>query len=308
MRPGEALACTRSAEGPDGCGTGRHCSVCGAFLAIVDSRAADVSSRRECRLARGDGAGACLDLEVIATPLAVAGMRLTVLALRDIGAEKRRGVLEKVFSHDVLNTAGGINGLAMALAEGEFREPAREAEARGWMAELSARLVDEITHQRKLLAGEQAEFVPDWGAVAVGTLLRRIQTLYANHDIAACRRLALGPVPEVTIVSDGAILRRIISNLVKNALEATAPGESVTLSAVQEGEGVVFSVHNPGIMPEEVQLQPFQRSFSTKSDEGRGIGTYSAKLFGERYLKGKVDFTSNVSAGTTFSLTVPRRY
>jgi nitrogen-specific signal transduction histidine kinase len=307
-RPGEALACSRFAEGPDGCGTGRHCAVCGAVLAIVESQKSNVSSRRECSLALDDNAGTCLDLEVVATPLVLAGMHLTVLAMRDVGAEKRRSVLEKVFFHDVLNTAGGINGLATALAEGEFRGPEQEAQARGWMVELSARLIDEITHQRKLLAAERGEFVPDWGAVAVRALLQEVQTLYANHEIAAGRRLVLGPVPEVTIVSDGAILRRIIGNLVKNALEATAPGETVTLFAAQDGEGVVFVVHNPGVMPEEVQLQLFQRSFSTKSGDGRGIGTYSVKLFGERYLKGKVAFTSTEQAGTTFRFTVPRGF
>ncbi len=308
MRPGEALGCVRSDEGPDGCGTGRHCSVCGAFLSIVENQMENVSSRRECRLARAGSAGACLDLEVTATPLAIGGMRLTVLALRDISAEKRRSVLEQVFFHDVLNTAGGISGLAAVLAEGEFRDPVREAEAKGWMVELTARLVDEITHQRKLLAAERGEFVPDWGAVDVGALLHEVRTLYANHDIAAGRRLVLGPVPEATIVSDGAILRRIIGNLVKNALEATSSGGTVTLSAAEEGESVVIAVHNPGVIPEEVQLQLFQRSFSTKSGEGRGIGTYSVKLFGERYLKGRVEFTSSAPCGTTFRFTVPRGY
>jgi signal transduction histidine kinase len=308
MRPGEALGCVRSDEGPDGCGTGRHCSVCGAFLSIVENQMENVSSRRECRLAIADNAGTCLDLEVTATPLALAEMRLTVLALRDISAEKRRSVLEKVFFHDVLNTVGGISGLATALAEGEFRGTAREAEAKGWMVELSARLVDEITHQRKLLAAERGEFMPDWGVVAVEALLREVQTLYASHEIAAGRRLVLGAVLDTTIVSDGAILRRIIGNLVKNALEASAPGGTVTLSAAREGEGVVFVVHNAEVMAEEVQLQLFQRSFSTKSGEGRGIGTYSVKLFGERYLKGKVEFTSSAPVGTTFRFTVPRGY
>jgi sensor histidine kinase regulating citrate/malate metabolism len=33
---------------------------------------------------------------------------------------------------------------------------------------------------------------------------------------------------------------------------------------------------------------------------GRGIGTYSMKLFGEKYLKGKVWFTSSAENGTSF--------
>jgi len=65
-------------------------------------------------------------------------------------------------------------------------------------------------------------------------------------------------------------------------------------------------VSKPGVMPEDVQLQIFQRSFSTKGQPGRGIGMCSVKLFGERYLGGRVDFASRVSDGTTFSLDLPK--
>lgn len=57
---------------------------------------------------------------------------------------------------------------------------------------------------------------------------------------------------------------------------------------------------------EEVQLQLFQRSFSTKGQSGRGIGTYSMKLLSERYLGGKVEFTSREPEGTVFTLTIPK--
>jgi sensor histidine kinase regulating citrate/malate metabolism len=48
-----------------------------------------------------------------------------------------------------------------------------------------------------------------------------------------------------------------------------------------------------------VQLQLFQRSFSTKAAD-RGLGTYSMKLLSERYLKGQVWFTTSLEQGTTF--------
>lgn len=59
-------------------------------------------------------------------------------------------------------------------------------------------------------------------------------------------------------------------------------------------------------MPEQVRLQVFQRSFSTKGEPGRGIGTYSIKLFGETYLGGRVSFSSQEPEGTTFTLVVPK--
>jgi sensor histidine kinase regulating citrate/malate metabolism len=51
-------------------------------------------------------------------------------------------------------------------------------------------------------------------------------------------------------------------------------------------------------------LQIFQRSFSTKG-AGRGLGTYSIKLLGERYLHGTVSFASSAEQGTIFQISLP---
>jgi len=48
----------------------------------------------------------------------------------------------------------------------------------------------------------------------------------------------------------------------------------------------------------------FQRSFSSKGS-GRGLGTYSMKLFGEKYLDGEVSFESDRIKGTTFTISLP---
>jgi signal transduction histidine kinase len=92
--------------------------------------------------------------------------------------------------------------------------------------------------------------------------------------------------------------------MAKNALEASGPGDTVTLSCAREGGSVAFTVHNPSFMPRDVQLQIFQRSFTTKG-EGRGIGTYSMKLLTERYMHGTISFQTSPDIGTTFKMTVP---
>jgi sensor histidine kinase regulating citrate/malate metabolism len=80
----------------------------------------------------------------------------------------------------------------------------------------------------------------------------------------------------------------------------------VTLGWSERDGGIEFAVHNPTVMPEEVQLQLFQRSFTTKG-VGRGIGTYSMKLLGETYLAGRVAFDSHPETGTTFTLWLPKQ-
>ena len=68
----------------------------------------------------------------------------------------------------------------------------------------------------------------------------------------------------------------------------------------------MFEVHNPVEMPREIQLQMFVRSFSTKG-LGRGLGTYSARLFTEAYLGGRIGFRSD-STGTTFWVEIPEEH
>ena len=65
-------------------------------------------------------------------------------------------------------------------------------------------------------------------------------------------------------------------------------------------------MNNPDVMPQVTQLQVFNRSFSTKG-AGRGIGTYSIRLLGERYLGGRVSFDSTEAEGTTFRIHLPER-
>ena len=102
------------------------------------------------------------------------------------------------------------------------------------------------------------------------------------------------------------LLRRVVGNLIKNALEASQPGEAVTISYQEVGHPVI-AVSNEGVMPEDVRRDVFRRAFSTKGEAGRGLGTSSVKLIAETYLKGTVDFFSTRESGTTFILVLPDR-
>ncbi|WP_243371865.1 PAS domain-containing sensor histidine kinase [Geotalea sp. SG265] len=306
LKPGEALHCIHAEQNPDGCGTGKHCQKCAAVLSIIESEQANAQVVKEYRITIDNGQWSALDLEVVVSPLQIGDLQLILFVMRDISAEKRRKVLEQVFFHDVINTAGGIRGMAEVLAKGMLPTADEEKYYKESMVSLSAKLIDEIVYQRHLLAAEKGEFRPDPGMVEVAKLLKEVQTLFANHDVAEGRNLVLNCSTGTSIVTDAAILRRILGNMIKNALEACNKGETVTLSCTEDTESITFMVNNPGVMSDDVQLQLFQRSFSTKAAEGRGIGTYSIKLFGERYLKGNISFTSNEQEGTTFRFTIPR--
>lgn len=299
LRPGEALDCVRAFETEGGCGTTEFCSTCGAVKAILASLE-DEKSIEECRITQRSGRA--LDLRVWATPLEFENESFSVIAIKDISDEKRRRVLEHIFFHDLLNAVGSLRGYATLLQDAGANE--LETIKRS-VYNLSERLIEEINSQKEIIAAENDELVPHPVPLNALELLEEVAQLYRRHDVAKDRHVKLiEETQNLWFISDRVLLRRAIGNLVKNALEACWPGEIVTLTCVADNGEVEFRVHNPNYMARQIQLQIFQRSFSTKGI-GRGLGTYSAKLLTERYLKGRITFNSSPAGGTTFIARYP---
>jgi signal transduction histidine kinase len=298
LRLGEALDCVHGFEREEGCGTTEFCRTCGAVNAILNSQKgkADI---QEFTISRERGSA--LDLRVKATPISIDGEDYTLFSAIDISDEKRRKALERIFFHDLLNTAGALKGFS------EFLEmPSEEMErVVTTIRALSKRLLEEIAAQREFLAAEGNELVVEPGFV---NSLECIEGVVSQYDAEPYRKkcvIRIDPSSSrTTFKSDHVLLRRVIGNLVKNAVEASRDGDVVTVGCFSGSGTVEFRIHNPAVMPEEVQLQVFQRSFSTKGS-GRGLGTYSAKLLTERYLEGRISFTSSPDEGTLFRVLCP---
>jgi signal transduction histidine kinase len=158
-----------------------------------------------------------------------------------------------------------------------------------------------------LAAAERGELAVHETVLDAREILKSVCELYANHALARAKAVVVTEISgPYLIATDKLLLKRVLRNLVKNGLEASAKGQEVSLGFQNNG-APVFRVHNEVVMAEAVRLQVFRRSFSTKSALGRGIGTYSAKLITERYLGGSLSFTSSEEQGTTFAVTLPAR-
>ncbi|MGE5498418.1 MAG: sensor histidine kinase, partial [Syntrophothermus sp.] len=210
-----------------------------------------------------------------------------------------------IFFHDVLNTAGGLKGIIDLIADPEYN---KKDELLAMLPKVAGRLIDEISAQREITAAENNELVINSTLLNSVSIINDVAEIYLNHQIIREKLICVdqNAVP-VDFICDRTVIMRVIGNMVKNALEATKNGGVVTISCKAAEEMVEFSVHNDSFMPENVQLQIFQRSFSTKAKD-RGLGTYSMKLLSERYLNGKVRFNSTESMGTTFYVRVPINY
>ncbi len=292
-RPGEILNCIHASETDGGCGTTEFCSTCGAVNAIMKSLDGK-HSVEECRIITENNEA--LDLRVWATPYYNEGEIYSIFAVQDISGEKRRKQLERIFFHDILNTAGGIYGISQVIRD--FPEDATEF--KDMLFDVTENLIEEIKAQRQLLAAESGELGVSISEIKSSDVLKSVHNTYSKHIVAENKFLIIDESSEdISFNTDYTLIKRIIGNLVKNALEASKEGETVKFGSQKINDKIRFWVHNETVIPKDAQLQLFQRSFSTKG-QGRGLGTYSVKLLTEKYLGGKVTFISNQENGTIF--------
>lgn len=300
-RPGEAINCKNSLLSPAGCGTSEFCKTCGAVNAILESQKG-VRATKECNILTGDNQA--FELEVTSAPFNLKHQDLTVFSITDISAQKRRQSLERVFLHDILNSAGGISGLSAIISEIDDLDEIKSLAQT--LAGAAQNLVEEIKVQRELRTAEQGELKPELKPYQSLNILLDLKSIYCNHELNQGKPIIIhSKSKDEILMTDVVLLKRILGNMIKNAMEINLPNDRIILKCEEDKDHLTFSVHNNSVIPIKVQPELFKRTFSTKG-VGRGLGTYSMKLLGEKYLGGCVGFKSNEEDGTTFYIRLTR--
>ncbi|MDA1194323.1 MAG: ATP-binding protein [Planctomycetota bacterium] len=117
--------------------------------------------------------------------------------------------------------------------------------------------------------------------------------------------VALRTDPLIPLEGDATELREVVTNLLKNALDALADGGHIEIEA-RQGEG---SAHlrveddGPGI-PAEIQGKVFDPFFTTKGERGTGLGLCLTQQIIERH-GGEISLDSRPGRGTRFEIELP---
>jgi hypothetical protein len=303
-RPGEIFQCEHvDREGAE-CGTSESCAYCGVFNAIKESRARNKPVTRDCRItSRKSGTLVAYDFNVKCVPLKIDGQVFYFLTLIDISHEKRKNAIERIFFHDVINLVGNLKGIVNVLTDDDYLE--ERGEYMEILSSIAEQLAEEIISQRDLSAAESKNLVVNVQEVNSLELVNSIieNTMFIENK-KRCKISVGYDSTDFSFRTDPVLLKRIMVNMMKNALEASQPDSNVIIGCNKKNDKAHFYVHNDNYIPADIRKQIFQRSFSTK-EINRGLGTYSMRLIGENYLKGKVYFTSDKLKGTTFSIDLP---
>ena len=239
-----------------------------------------------------------------------------LVTFHDITSARRLDQVRRDFvanaSHELRTPLTSIRGFVEALEDGALAEPTRAQrflEKIRLHAERMAALVADLLELSRLEAGERA---PRFETVAPMEIVEDV--VASLGSLAASRGIALeardGGAPEVE--TDGERLRRILENIVENAIKYTPEGGRVEVATSRAPAGAVLVVQDdgPGIPPEHLP-RIFERFYRVDKARSRAVGGTGLGLAIVRHLAESIDASVAVASepgkGARFTISVPRR-
>lgn len=211
-----------------------------------------------------------------------------------------------LLSHGIKNILEGLQGGAYIVDEG-FKDNDIEMAQKGWNI-VNKNIFDIADVVQNILYSSKDRPLK-YERISPGQLARDSLALF--REKAARLNIELKPqinesVPEVRL--DIASIRRMLNNLIWNALEACLnhPGEKKHFVRVKtdllDDEHFIFEIADNGVgMDQDTQRNIYEEFFSTKGSSGTGLGLAVVEKVVNRH-GGKIEVTSAPGKGTTFKL------
>ena len=176
------------------------------------------------------------------------------------------------------------------------------------MAQNEAQRVVEITKNMLSLHRESRAA----SAVNLSELLEGVVALIEETIAKGRRKIELAPGFKGTVEAFRSELRQVFTNVIKNAVEATAENGEIRIysDAVQESgrDGVLIRVVDNGAgIPDELQSKLFSPFVTTKEESGTGLGLWVSRSIIDKH-GGSIRLKSNShlkAPGTTVSIFLP---
>ncbi|MFH1951921.1 MAG: ATP-binding protein [Pseudomonadota bacterium] len=214
-----------------------------------------------------------------------------------------------ILSHDIKNILEGLQGGAYVVDEG-IKDGNIELAGKGW--NIVKRNIADILRlsQNVLLSAKKRDL--KYQKVSPANIVRDVVDLFKDKSEAMDIKLKCRANPALPIVKLGG-MRRVLSNLISNALEACKKDSSkdshiVEVSAdFHDKDHFMFQVEDNGAgMGEVVRDNIFKEFFSTKGLDGTGLGL----LVVDKIVKehgGRIEVLTAPGKGSTFRIILRMR-
>jgi two-component system phosphate regulon sensor histidine kinase PhoR len=238
-----------------------------------------------------------------------------VLTFHDVTERHRVERIRRDFvanaSHELRTPLTSIRGFVEALEDGAVDEPATAKRFLGKIrthADRMAALVQDLLDLSRLEAGERP---PRYELVQPSEIADDVVNSFLEPALRKKITLRLEDGAAPTVATDADRLRRILENLVDNAVKYTPDGGHVTIHTMPHGQGgarIEVRDDGPGIPPEHL-LRIFERFYrvdKARSREmgGTGLGLAIVKHLAEG-MGASVSVESDPDEGARFAVTLP---
>lgn len=250
-------------------------------------------------------------LEAVLARQAAVNEALTVAHQRAVEANELKTAFLTKVSHELRTPLNHVVGMTAALQETQLDEEQREMA--GFVAQGGEVLSSMVERLLDLSALERGDWVPEASALDVRALVedvvasRRAQAVGRGLSLVVVDGPAIGPR-----LGDRAGIRRVLIELVDNALRFTSRGGVRIAVQALEGDGVRIDVVDTGSgVPEGARAELFglfsQLDDSlTRAHGGLGVGLAIAQRVVAR-LGGTLTLVSEEGKGSTFSMRLSLR-
>ncbi|HET9538079.1 MAG TPA: NahK/ErcS family hybrid sensor histidine kinase/response regulator, partial [Mesorhizobium sp.] len=235
--------------------------------------------------------------------------RLNVALARAKGEADAANISKTKFlaaaSHDILQPLNAARLYVTSLTERGSREDRRLIDNIDASLEAVEEIFGALLDMSRLDTGALR---PEFASFRIDELMRQIELEFA--PLAATKGLDLTFVPcSLVVRSDRRLLRRLLQNLVSNAIKYTPEGR-VVVGCRRRNDAVRIDVYDTGIgIPQskwrDIFVEFHRLDQGAKIARGLGLGLSIVERVA-RVLGSKIELESESGRGSHFAITVPR--
>ncbi|MEW6600635.1 MAG: ATP-binding protein [Nitrospirota bacterium] len=223
--------------------------------------------------------------------------------LETVGAERTMSLMALTLADRVRNPASMIGARCRRLLDKE-EMPENLRLGIKYIMEGADKLDDIVKEFEALLKNRQSKFKNDDFNKIVERVASIVEKDAAYKGVRMSLNISIEPL-RMNMQKD--LLRVALFHLIKNAVEATPEGGTITIETYREGDNVGFAVSDTGHgIPEGEVDRVFVPFFSTK-DRGFGMGLPLVKQIISEHL-GELNVHSVPGQGTSFRMVFPIRW
>ena len=213
-------------------------------------------------------------------------------------------------SHELRQPLALIRGYAELLVSGELGAPSSLHQEPLEVIARRTRMLSDLVEDITLILGAEVRSL-DTEKIALDALVRgALQDFHVVADQAELELEADIDDGVRPVRGELTYLRRVLDNLLGNAVKFTPPGGTISVRVEQSGDQAVLEVSDTGIgIPQDQQERVFERFYQVDGSTKRRYGGVGLGLALVREvvgaLGGQVGLKSEMGKGTTFTVTLP---